>query len=488
MAQVGGGRWRVDQFQFAVAEELVDGTNPGTIACNIGLIKGGIDLPCPEYEWDVFYGVGRDGRARRDIHQGPQSFTGTIPESYILFETRLPFKMILGCLSRSPETIPCICPAADQSVFTATSVNGFTDACAVLTTFKSSCGCDRFAVFSGISVGYIGAGGAACAACVWPTRCICAGACARGWNGPQPDVCDIYEIRRICCVGFATGDKYAVGTQILPTWSWAARFRNSTTHAAVGGNMTVNYVGGKVNRATISAASGEKAILALDEVFFRDLVHDVALPTACVAKRSACVTAPTATFPTEQPLVFSEGTIGLFEIDTTFARIRNFSLEVNNNLEIERYLSTQCLGGCTLITQTPFEFVEGNREITLDVEAVMETREYWEHLMREGQNDCLNAKTGFDFRITFRRDSAAAERMVIQGPANTNPVIVADSSCVCCSVRLINSATVNQSLATNVGAVLNSAPHVISGEGENLVLVRMSINVPSIVIWWDDVT
>ncbi len=479
MTVKGGGRWRVDQFQFAIGEELIDGVQPAAIACNVGLITGGIDLPCPEYEWDVFYGVGRDGRARKDMYRGPQTFTGAIPEMYVLFNTRKAFEMTLGELSRAPECIPCI--GADEGTFSATTVSAATDTGSVLTSFKS-CGCDSFAVFSGITVGYIGTGGAANTVNVFPTANLCACCAASGWNGPQPAACDVYEIRRICCVGTATGNKYLVGTQILPTMAWAARYRNSTAHGGccVGGNMTVNYLGGKVNRATISAKSGEHLMLAWDEVVFRDLVHDVAIPTTSLNKQSCTVRTPTATFPTEQPMLFSQGTISLFDLCTDFARIRSFSLEINNNLETERYISTICSNGSTVITQIPFELVEGNREITLEIEAVMETREYWEHLMREGADTgtCLTSKAGFDFRLEFRNCACAAEKLVIQGPAYTAPTVVA-------STRAIDSDT-EQSQTCNVGAVLNSAPHVISGEGENLVLVRMNINVPSLTIWWDD--
>ncbi len=481
MAVRGGGRWRVDQFQFAAEEENSDGVLPTTINCNIGLITGGIDLPCPEFEWEPFYGVGRDGRARRDIYRGPQTFTGTIPEAYVLFNTRLPFKMILGSLSRAPICIPCI--AADQGTFSATTTTTYTDTGSVQTTFKTAtCASPAsHAVFSGISVGFIGTCGTANSATVYPTHCVTACATA-GWNGPQPDACDTYEVRIVECVGTAAGNKFAVGTQILPTWTWGARFRNSTTHGAtsVGGNMIVNYVGGKVNRATISAESGEHLMLALDEVIFRDLFHDVALPSTSVPKYNACVVRPTATHPTEQPLLFSQGTISLFDLCTDFARVRSFSLEINNNLETERYISTICVNCCTVITQVPFELVEGNREITLDLELVMETREYWEHLMREGASTAcgLTDKTGFDFRLEFRVDAAAAEKFTIQGPAN--PCVTNVSL-----ATAIDSDT-EQSSTTNVGAVIKEAPHVISGEGENLVLVKMSLDVPSIVMWWDD--
>ena len=168
----------------------------------------------------------------------------------------------------------------------------------------------------------------------------------------------------------------------------------------------------------------------------------------------------------------------MFELGNTFARIRDFSLSINHNLTAERYISTVTTAGGTIISQVPFEFIEGNRVITMDITAVMETREYWEHLMREGLNDALSAKTGFDVLLKFQ-NLAGTENFYIQGPANITPVLIdADG------VEI--DASTAQSSAANVGGIFTAAPNEISGEGEPLITVRMSVDFPSIVMWWDD--
>ncbi len=472
----GGGIWRADQVQFAIAEEAVDGTAPGTIATMPGLIKGGITLPDVDYEWDPFFGVGRSGRARQDIHEGPQSFRGSIPQMQIGHETgRLALELSIGEHSDDVVTLAGTNPGVITSVDETTMTDSGEDFTSVGGGVKDG----NFAVFSGISVGYIDTtvGGGVTEVTVFPTPNRSG---TKGWNGPQPAVGDEYEIRKTESVGTGTSDKFLVPTQRQNTMSWAVRHRNSANHGAtsVGSNLTVNYLGGKVNRWSLSAQEGGKLTMAWDEVLFRDLRHDVALPSTSVAKYSGSTTAPTATQPTEEPLVFSQGTLSLFELGNTFARITSFRLNVDNAITEKRYIAKNTVSGSASIAQVPFELIEGNRVITLEMDTVMETREYWEHLMRQGQNDALSAKTGFDFAMKFE-NAAGTEFFYIQGPAHANPVIIADNSLP------INTSNA-QSATSNVGCVLNSAPHSIGPEGEPLIAVRLSIDVPNLVMWWTD--
>lgn len=471
----GTGIFRNDQVEFAIAEESTDGTAPGTVATMPGLIKSGIEVPDVEYEWDPFFGVGRNGRSRKDIHEGPQNFRGSIPQMYIGHETgRLALELSLGEHTDDIVSLAGTNPGEITAVDETTMTDSGED-------FESSLAVKdgNYAVFSGISVGYIEneTGTASDTITVYPTP---ARSGTKGWNGPQPAVGDEYEVRKDQSVGTSTGDKFTVQTQRLNTMTWALRHRNSANHGAssVGSNLTVNYLGGKVNRWTLSANEGEKVMLGWDEVLFRDLRHDASLPSTSVSKYSGSVTAPTASHPTEEPLVFSQGTIALFELSNTFARINSFRLTVDNGLEARRYISTATIGGSSTVAQVPYELIEGNRTISLEIEAIMETREYWEHLMRQGQNDALSAKTGFDFFMKFE-NSAGDEFFYIQGPAHANPVIIADDTLP------VNTSNA-QASTSNVGCVLNSAPHTVGPEGEPLVRVRLSIDVPSLVMWWTD--
>ncbi len=480
----GGGVFRQDQVRFAFAEEAVDGTAPVTIDTSMGIIKSGITLPDVTYEWDYFFGVGREGRGRRDAHLGIQNFIGSIPQIYVLHDgSREILEMVLGEQSRDHEPLAGTNPGLVTAV-TATTMSDAGEDFTNLGGVDAKAG--NHAVFSGISVGYIDttAGAGVTQVTVFPTPDRGSAGGDGGWNGPQPAIGDDYEIRQTESVGVASGNKIAVGLQRLNTMSWAVRHRNSFRHGStsVGSNLTVNYLGGKVNRATLSATQGDKLSLALDEVMFRDLRHDASLPTSGVDKFSGSVVVPSATHPTEQPLVFSQGTINLFELGNSFARIRSFTLTIENNLTAERYISTVTIAGATSISQIPFELIEGNRVITLECEAVLETREYWEHLMRQGQNDALSSKIGFDVRLQFRVDGAGAESFFIQGPASLNPVQTLSTNGAADDMF----STTAQSAADNVGAVMVSAPHEVPAEGEPLIQVTLTMDIPHLVFWWDD--
>jgi hypothetical protein len=480
----GLGLYRADQVLFSIAEEDVDGTRPTTINGIPGIIKSGIQLPTPDYAWDPFFGVGRDGRNRRDIHEGLQTFRASIPQIWVLHEgSREILEMCLGEHSDARVALT----GTNPGVITAVAAGTMNDSGEDFSVGDLNVKEGSYAVFSGTSVGYISseAGAGINQVVVYPTPNREAGGATAGWNGPQPAVDDNYEIRKTESVGTAAGNKFTVPTQRLNTMAWAAQFRNSTNHGgtSVGSNLTTNYLGGKVNRFTLSASQGEKLSLALDEVIFRELVHDSNLPVG-VAKNGP-TTAPTGTFPTEQPLIFSQGTINLFELNTSFAKINSFRLTVDNQLTEARYLSTTTINGNTVITQIPNEIIEGQRRITLEVEAVMETLEYWEHLMRQGQNDALSAKTGFDFRLQFRVDSAAAESFYIQGPGNIDLTLVRKTGAS--DIGSPIESTTAQSLDTNVGAVITRAPHdVPTGEAENLVTVPITMDIPHYILWWTD--
>ena len=465
--------FRTEHVRFAFAEETTEGQAPDTIATNMGLIKGGVVLPDVEYAYDYFWGVGRGGRSRLDAHEGLQTFHGSIPVILMQFnESRAILEMVLGV--HSADVAEASAAAADTSYTATTMVNTGEDF-----TGSPDAKDGTHAVFAGNSVGYISTtvGGGITEVTVYPTPLRTGTA---GWNGPIPVSGangDGYEIRVTTSVGTSSGDKFTVQQQFLKSMAWAVEIRGSKGQSS----MVVNYLGGKVNRATLSARQGQKLQLALDDVIFRDLLHDVALPSTSVPKYGAIGSGatgtkrPTATHPTEDPLVFSQGTISMFELSNTFARINSFSLAIDNQLTEQNYLATISVAGATVISQIPFELTEGLRTITLEVEALLDNRQYWEHLMRQGQNDALSARTGFDMMLEFRVDAASAEKLQIQSPAAGDPVFVAG----------VDGSTALAS-ASNRGIMLESAPHSIPAETESLIPVRLRFNLPTMVVRYDD--
>ena len=431
------------------------------------MIKSGVALPDVEYAWDYFYGVGRSGRGRLDAHEGLQSFHGSVPNILVLFNgSRGILEMALGVLSKDSEKTE----AANANItYAATTVTHVGEDFTSGTNFKDG----TYAIFAGNTIGYISTtvGGGVTELTVYPTAARTGTA---GWNGPIPvsgGSGDGYEIRATESVGSAAGDKFIVQAERLSTMTWAVQHRGSRGQAT----WVVNYLGGKVNRATLSARQGQKLQLSLDDVIFRDLRHDVALPSSSVAKYSGSVITPSPTHPTEEPLVFSQGTLSLFEVTNTFARIVSFSLSIDHQLTEQQYISTVSVGGGTVVSQVPYEMTEGIRMITIEIEALLDTREFWEHLMRQGQNDALNAKTGFDLMLQFQ-NVAGTENLYLQTPAALDTVLVAGVT-----------GAADLASATNIGALIESAPHAIPAETESVIPVRMRLSLPSVVLRFDDV-
>ncbi len=247
MAVVGGGIFRQDTFRFGMGAELVDGTSATVLNTNLGIIKGAITLPDPQYDWDFFFGINREGRGRRNAHLGNENFSGSIPQIFVLHdESRDILRQVMGELSQDIVTLS----GTNPGVATAVAATSLTDSGEAFNSGGLNVKADLHAVFSGITIGYIGdetdeSGTTVLGVFPTPNR-----GPTRGWNGPQPAVGDSYEIRRVDTVGVASGDKFAVLGHRLPTMTWGAQFRNTSDHGAgsVGSFLTVNYLGGKVNR------------------------------------------------------------------------------------------------------------------------------------------------------------------------------------------------------------------------------------------------
>lgn len=217
----------------------------------------------------------------------------------------------------------------------------------------------------------------------------------------------------------------------LDSMSWNIHVRDSSETRT--NDFLRRYVGGKVNRATISAAEGETLRMSFDETIFLDMVHNqlyhssIGGGTTFIEKSSAALIDPTAeaiavasasrgvggdvphsagalgiaTYPTNEPYYFSQGTISLFGI--TFARIRNFRLDINNNLEPRYYIRDLATD------RTPFEILEQRREYKMDATIATEdaigsnatTRTLFKELILEGNYG--SGMNGINITLTFTR-------------------------------------------------------------------------------------
>jgi hypothetical protein len=227
----------------------------------------------------------------------------------------------------------------------------------------------------------------------------------------------------------------------LPSMTWHLKMRDT---GETGLNDFIRrYVGGVCNRATLSSDEGEMLRYSWDDVQFVDLVHNQTRhvsvtgdgSTADIMAKSSnmlldplgiggdmpnaagALSAPS--YPTTEPYYFSQGSISFFS--TTFARIRNFRLEINNNVEPRYYIQDN---GTARI---PIEMQEGRREYTLTATIAMEdsasaigtTASLWKELILEGNyaGTGTAALKGFDISLTFTRGSN--DTITITSPSTT---------------------------------------------------------------------
>jgi hypothetical protein len=227
----------------------------------------------------------------------------------------------------------------------------------------------------------------------------------------------------------------------LPHLTWHLSMRDSGETAA--NDFIRRYVGGTVNRATLSADEGELLRYSWDDVIFTDIVHNQTRHTGVTGdgsgadimdKSSNMLIQPlgiggayprsgsslaAATFPTTEPYYFSQGTLVAFGV--TFARIRNFRLEINNNVDPRYYINNS--GG----KRIPFEHQEGRREYSFSCTIAMPdsasasgtAATLWKELILEGNysGSASGALTGFDMTLTFTR--GANDTITITAPSSS---------------------------------------------------------------------
>lgn len=220
----------------------------------------------------------------------------------------------------------------------------------------------------------------------------------------------------------------------LDTMTWHLLHRDSGETTA--NDFITRYIGGKVNRATISADEGETVRFSIDDIQFIDLVHNQQNSsgvTGDIAKFSGSLISPSGvggsmihsggalaptSHPTTPPYYFSQGTISLFGI--TFGVIRNFRIEINNNLDARYYLRD------TAGDRTPSAFIEQRREYKIfatvtmpdSITSTATTRTLFKELVLEGTYNTIftttNASIGFNISLTFTRGTN--DTIVITSP------------------------------------------------------------------------
>lgn len=173
-----------------------------------------------------------------------------------------------------------------------------------------------------------------------------------------------------------------VGSVYTHTISESTLLQSLTLHASFWrvGDTTVptlmrRYLGGKVSRATFSAEEEQRVQISYDSLLFHDISHNIAAETL---KYSAGVARPTVTYPTTDPYFFSGGTVSI--AGTTFARVRSFRLDINNNCEAKYYIA-----GHDPCIPIPYTVLEGRREYNLTVVVDPEDTFLYTEVIRRGR-------------------------------------------------------------------------------------------------------
>ena len=155
-------------------------------------------------------------------------------------------------------------------------------------------------------------------------------------------------------------------------------------------------------------------------------------------------------YPTTDPYYFSQGTVSLF--GTEFARVRNFTININNNVEPRYYIERR--GDSRL--RGPSDIVEMRREYTMDAtialpdtvnSATSDTTSLFKQLMLEG--DYGAGMKGFNIQLVFTRGTN--DTITIDIPGDGAAAVGLDEQ----------------------GAYLTEAPHPIDGSNPYEVSASM---------------
>jgi hypothetical protein len=258
------------------------------------------------------------------------------------------------------------------------------------------------------------------------------------------------------------------------------------------------YYGGKVGAATIAAEEGGLLVMGWDTIPFMGGVHNQKLDSffvdagdtekdlpffthfnpssdSQIGSRGVSGDATSIAYPTQDPYYFSEGSVKLF--GQTFARVRNFSISINNNVEPRYYIERR--GDSR--NRGPSDIVEMRREYTMtatialpdsEASATGNTASLFKELMLEGDYGAPDGTNkgmkGFDIQLVFNKGTVMTgvtgvaiasidHKMTIDIPTSGDPAA---------------STTAATGLNTQ-GAYLTEAPHPI--DGSNPLEVSVSL-------------
>ena len=318
-----------------------------------------------------------------------------------------------------------------------------------------------------------------------------------GWNGKQPSggpdtYFSVHDIQRsagadVKETGILRGTHatlhkavYVRPTLVQPSFTIGAKFR-----ADDGGNFITNYTGCKVSRFTISMDEGNPVTFNYDFIA-QDMRHNIGeddgtgaatdvaryLAKGVTSSSTIDITPMRTSRVVEQPYFFTGAQLLLH--GTAFARLRSFSISVDNALD-PRYYVTQNAGANSNLhdRQILYEILEGRRTITVSGSIDMDNTgsataggtagrptdaKLLQYVLNQGfmdtdQRDMQSLK-GLTIEVELRkiRDGSAANASNTSGTGHDKIILTLPDPGV---------GTLNEGTTSRVGLYLNSANHNI---------------------------
>jgi len=186
------------------------------------------------------------------------------------------------------------------------------------------------------------------------------------------------------------------------------------------------YVGGLVNRWTMSANEGEELHYSLDEMLFKDLQHNM----AGIGKYNAGIGAwGVQGEGAGGRFTFAECQFQMFGL--TFSRIRRFSLTCDQQIEMRYYLQR---GGSSDYQQVPNGYVPGKRsyrmEVDLDMADPTIDRDVYEWLLSQGATSWPGYTVGTQIVAAFTQVGSGEGTNQLVLTAGSTPSSIAPSSVI----------------------------------------------------------
>jgi len=315
---------------------------------------------------------------------------------------------------------------------------------------------------------------------------------------------------------------YIIENNDLPSLSMHLSMKDSNNIAANQQQFDRRWLGGKVGAMSIIAEEGGLLSVSWDSLIFKDMIHDQSrqvgtdryLATQAVVTTTQASAVPDmpgyammnqyatadVTLPTTEPYYFSGGTIIMN--GTEFARVRSFTISINNNEDPRYYISSRYGDH-----KGPSEIREQRREYSIACTVALpdtQASEYatdmdsatslFKELLLEGRYGATSGHEGFAISLKFVRgtfaDSGArvwedAMWIHIPGIDQTSTQRLEGSDGSPAGTLFVPGDNISQATSGAVnrgGAFLRTAPHTITSEAPFQVALDMVFRGMTIVV------